>query len=158
MNPSLSCDQYRQWRWRWTPFFPTITGLYIVKYPGDLLQMTRPLYQELITLRLQCLIQDWMIATKATQQQTHQQLDQVWQQLEPTQESPPWQEDPQQWQAAWAEHLIAHNSRFWQQLRLRMDRNFPFRMHPPIPSEQEQLRAREQVTTLDRWLIELTDR
>ena len=156
MNPS-SLDDYQQWRWLWNPFFPTMTGLYLVRYPGDLLQMTRLLYEHLMKLRFQSLIQDWMSQTEAGQQETHQLLCQALYSLEPMQEPPKLAEDLWIWREAWADAMIEFNVTFFEKLGMQMDRNFPFQMHPPIPSEQEQLRARGEEMDLHQWLIELTE-
>lgn len=153
MNPFFSLQDYRQWHWLWTPFFPTQTGLFLVRYPGDLLQITKSRYQDLAKLRLRSLIQADLEAT--SQQETHQILCQTLQALDPMQEPPELQADLQLWQVNWADALIEHNNTFFQKLSRRMERNFPFRMHPPIPSEQAQLRSLYRGMTIDRWLSEL---
>ncbi len=156
MNAFFSLYDYRQWHWLWTPFFPPQTGLFLVRYPGDLLQITLPRYQDLMKLRLQSLMQDWMAGTSASPQETHQLLCQTLAALDPRQEPPKLQADLQIWQTDWADGLIEMNETFFQQLSRHMERNFPFRLHPPIPSEQAQLRSLYQQMMLPQWLNELT--
>lgn len=154
MNAAFSFNDYRQWHWLWTPFFPVQTGLFLVRYPSDRLQMTQPLYQALMQLRFQSLVHDWMAETTATQQETHNLLCQALQVLELPQE-PPQLGDLWVWREEWADSMIRFNSRFFQRLNYQMERTFPFRMHPPIPSEQSQLRSLYKKIKLDEWLSEL---
>ncbi len=155
MNAFSDLDNYRQWQWIWTPFSPTQSGLFLVRYPGDLLQITRARYKALVKLRVQNLIYHWMHQTKRGQPETHRLLTETWQILDAL-HKPPQLGDLWVWQQEWADALIDLNTTFFKKLALRMEYDFPARMYPPIPSEQQQLRTYYQNMMLVDWLGELT--
>lgn len=153
MPTYFTSEHYRQWQWIWTPFFPTRTGLFLVRYPGDLIQMPKQVYKKLMKLRFSCLIHD--ATEQQSANQTHLLLCQALRMLHSPQE-PPRLTHSEEWREAWAELIIEFNQTFFQRLSTHpLDRHFPVPMHPPLPSEQAQLRPLHDEMRLIEWLGEL---
>jgi hypothetical protein len=148
--------------------FPTIWNphpigkLFLVKVPPALILMTDQIYETLLSLRIQWMIQTWMEKTRENQPDVHSLLCQTLRVLSSTQEPPSLYEmdEPRTfqplwwWKQEWAETFVHRNETLLSKARLEGGVNFPCPIAPLL--DPQTLHDHDNLTLSD-WLTELSD-
>ena len=161
-----TCRDYSNYLWVWKPQETGDQGLFLVRVPLHLQQMSWRTYLHLMLLRIQWMIQTGLVQTGQPQIEVQRQLEQALAILNATQEPPSLYEtslsrEPAPiplWAKVWAEALIGLNETWKTKFQSEnWQVKFPCPViHPSDPRVQQQWREDHDEITLDNWLADLT--
>ena len=157
--------EYETYSQVWKPQATGDQGLFLVRVPPDLQEMTDEIYEQLMRLRIQWMIRTWMIETEETQEDTARRLAQALgilyaQQMPPmlyfsgTKELRPLGE----WAEDWSEALAHYNETLRTKFELQHGWVFPTPVQlPDNPTVQKAWQSEhDDEITLEIWLSYLT--
>lgn len=161
----LTYPNYETYTQVWKPQILGDQGLFLVRVPHDLTEITNDLYEQLMQLRIQWMIRTWITHSGETQLQTARRLAQALQilysqQMPPmlclqgTQELRPLEE----WAEDWGQTLVHHNETLMTRFELQNGWIFPTPVQLPLESEIQITWQTEHDDefTLATWLSYLT--
>jgi hypothetical protein len=160
ITEQTTVQEYASFPAIWNPH--PIGKLFLIKVPPTLNTMTDQIYETLLLLRIQWLIQTWMERTGENQPNVHSLLCQTLRELSSTQEPPSLYEmdEPRTfqplwwWKQEWAATFVHRNETLLSKARLEAGVSLPC---PIAPLSDPQLILDHNNLTLADWLTELSD-
>mgnify|MGYP001792123398 FL=1 len=158
-------SEYETYPQVWKPKETGDQGLFLVRVPPDLQEMTDEIYLQLMQLRVQWMICHWITETNEPQETTARRLAQALSKLS-SQQTPPALHTPgtgelspiDLWTEEWSETLVRYNETLTTKFELQNSWVFPMSVQlPSDPAIQKDWQSEhDDEITLEIWLSYLT--